>query len=32
MALESSIGTDKFMLGLDGMNEFINKEVPSQEG
>ena len=32
MALESSIGTDKFMLVLDGMNAFINKEVPSQEG
>ena len=31
MKLESAIGTDEFMLDIDGMNEFITDEVPSQE-
>ena len=31
MTLESVIGADEFMLYLGGMNEFINKEVPSQK-
>ena len=31
MTLESTIGADKFMLDLDGMDSFINDEVLSQE-
>ena len=31
MTLESAIVADKFMLDIDGMDEFINKEVLSQE-
>ena len=32
MALESEIGADEFMSDIDGMDAFINEEVPSQEG
>ena len=32
MKLEYAIGTDAFISDLDGMDEFINEEVPSQEG
>ena len=31
-ALESEIGADEFMSDIDGMDAFINEEVPSQEG
>ena len=31
MTLESTIGADEFMLDLDGMDAFINAEVPQQE-
>ena len=31
MTLESTIGADEFMLYIDGMDAFVNKEVPSQE-
>ena len=31
MTLESDIGTDEFMLDIDGMDAFINEEVTSQQ-
>ena len=31
MELESVIGSDKFMLDIDGIYALINKEVTSQE-
>ena len=31
MTIESAIGADGFMSDLDGMDAFINEEVPSQE-
>ena len=31
MTLQSSIGKDEFMSDLDGMDAFINQEVPSHE-
>ena len=31
MTLEYAIGVDEFIQDLDGMDSFINKEVPSQE-
>ena len=31
MTLQSSIVADEFMSDLDGMDAFINEEVPSQE-
>ena len=31
MTLESVIGAYEFMLDIDGMDAFINKEVTSQE-
>ena len=32
MTLDSANGVDEFMSGIDGMDAFINEEVPSQEG
>ena len=31
MTLEYDIGEDEFILGINGMDAFINDEVPSQE-
>ena len=31
MALQYTIGTNEFMSDLNGIYDFINKEVPSQE-
>ena len=32
MEVEPAIGTDEFMLDINGMYALIDKEVPSQEG